>query len=205
LLAIVFYNIFSNALFFYHERLLFPIIPVILIWAALGSVRLGRWMKATLGGLGLQLSHRSFVQLGWALLIILSLLFVANDFRLAGQSYAITALYEKEMGIALRSYVPQDARIMADNPFIPYYFFEDQQDYRFVPYAEPDALISYAIANEVEYIIITDWMTTDLGFPIAELFESSLPEDLKLIHEWMFDSGHRARLFNLELEEFMGE
>lgn len=200
LLTILSYVIAWEALFFFHERLLLPVLPVFLIWGGVGITQLGGWIKATLKNLDVPwLRERSYALVAWLAMLVLCSVFVINYIRLKAQLIDETAIHQQSIGIWMRENLPSDIKVMTDNPFIPYYFFTGSQQCLIVPYAEYDKFIHYAHKNHVDYIVLTEWRIVGWEYPIKELFDDEIAyKDLSLVKEWEFTPGQRARLFKLE-------
>lgn len=203
--AFLAYAIMSNSLFFFHQRLVLPIIPLLLIWAANGLVFSGKWLDVTMKNMGIaQFQNLGYVQkkyLAWGLAIGLLVILGVNNYRTESYYFSPTGLYQIEMGEWMKDRVPQDIRLMTDNPFVPYYFFDVQQDYIILPHETCDRIINYAHQRGVDYIAVTEWRITGWQYPCTDFFSDSVTTDgLYLIHEWEFDSDRRARLFRLTAE-----
>jgi hypothetical protein len=196
--TVVAFNFLSNSLFFFHDRLLLPIVPAVLIWCALGMLHLGGWFGAMLGNQEAQPHlNRRLALAGWAVFLTLCLVLVANYVRLAPTLIG-SPVHEKEVGLWMRENLPQNVRLMADNPYTAYYFYTGTQAYVRTPYENYERFIAFAQEAKVDYLLLTEWVIVDWDFPIKHLFGLTLPEeDLELLKEWRFESDQRARLFRV--------
>ena len=200
LALIVACNILSNAFFFFHERLIVPVLPAFLIWAALGVVRLGHWVTATAQNLWPQHTRisRLSVYAGWTALLLLCGVFTLNYFRLQPELIDHQLAHQRDVGLWMQENLPQDATLMTDNPFTPYYYYKGVQKFVMTPYAPYEQFMTYARSKDVDYVFLSEWVTTAWEFPIRDLLESGVShEGLDLVHEWTFQDGKRARLFAL--------
>lgn len=198
---IVAYNFLSNALFFFHDRLLLPVLPVFLVWAAVGVVNFGNWLGAIVSNLQLRrvLPRRHLRMAGWAALLLLLAVFVLNYFRLQPELVSQNLVRQRDVGSWMQENLPQTAVLMTDNPVTPYYFYTEMRQFVMTPYASYEQMVAYARNRNVNYILLSDWVTRDWDFPYKDLLRVEPTDvELELVHEWNFDDGLRARLFALQ-------
>jgi hypothetical protein len=200
LLTIVAYVFALQAIFFFHTRLVLPILPVFLIWAASGIAQLGTWIRRTLMNLGFQ-SFGDYPTLFWTALLILFSLFLVNNLRLGNAFVDPVAVHDKQIGLWMKAHLSQDTTIMTDNPYVPFYFFDGRQRYVALPYDTCERVVGYAQANQVDYVVVTERRVVDLHYPCGFFDDSAAISDLELVKEWELAPPQNARLFRVEWEE----
>lgn len=209
LLLIVWIGIASYVLFFFHARLLLPVLPVFIVWASQGMVNFSQWAtiswRAWSSGESaerhaLPSADRRALLLG----LSLSLLMLFNNLRTA--EYYVDPLTQayKTTGLWLKAYLPPQQVLMADNPFVPYYY--DSGQYVVLPYAEWPATVDFARKNQVQYILVTQATVTAADYPQADaLFSGAFPPEIELAAEFPVGSAGVIRLFKLLPDTGNGE
>lgn len=209
LLLIVLIGIASYVLFFFHVRLILPVLPVFILWASQGVVNFAQWAtiswRAWPSGesaerLALPSVDRRSLLLGLAV----SLLMLFNNLRTA--EYYVDPLTQayKSAGLWLKAHLPPQQVLMADNPFAPYYY--DSGEYVVLPYAEWQATVDFARKNQVQYILVTQATATGADYPQAgAFFSGSFPPEIELVAEFPVSSAGVIRVFKLLPETEGGE
>lgn len=172
-------------LFFVQDRYIATLLPIVIIWLALGAYELGVWLKTTvenlLGDRLLQLGNlrKSLLAIPTVALI---LFFALLQPRIIQQYTNIGSFRpeHKTVGLWLRDNISRDSVVMSRYPAIAFY-----ADTRWepTPNAEYAQVLDYARFNGVDYFVLDEGETRDLRPQLAFLLdEDAVPPELELIH-----------------------
>jgi 4-amino-4-deoxy-L-arabinose transferase-like glycosyltransferase len=161
-----------------HPRLLVPLVPFALIFLAMGCsgvVRAGerialRWIPADWRRAGLWLV---FLAAASAACLMA---FASYEWVRAGRDpFYAEPLAQKQAGLWLRAHAPQRANLLSHNPQILFYFYEGWpfERTRALPWASPQAVLDYARAQNVGYIIMEEWVISAAHFPTESWLDTT--------------------------------
>jgi 4-amino-4-deoxy-L-arabinose transferase-like glycosyltransferase len=163
-----------------------PAFPILLMWTARGAQELGRWLQETvaLSG-GVPFSNR-FVQAGLGFLpagmAVLALLLTIPV--TAERAISIMHFGDEEAGRWLKTHIPGDAKIMAQDVAVAVY-----SGRRWVPSPKTDwgRFMKYATAHGAQYLVVRDWKLEKSRPELAAVVRSGVRE-LELIYT--FEEPH---------------
>lgn len=173
--------------FFVHDRLVLPLAPLFCLALAWGvadlvqRARLLRWLAYT------ALAASVFINVGWA--------------AAASTIYSGDPVVQKEVGLWLRATQPANARLMADNPFVAYYAYDDNpyRHYDQLPLVHtPDELVAIALRKKTTVIAVPEWFTRLGGPGVTPLItpDGALPSQLQRVRV-MGDSPTRVFIYRV--------
>jgi len=181
-------------------RFMAPAFPVMLIWSAVGLVRLRRWLVGTARRVGLgRLSTGSVGSSGWYVAVAL----VAVYFLAAYPSVITTQqpelaknLAEKQVGTVIRSQIQPNSVVMSRDGIVAMY---TGQKWAPFPNAEYEKVIGYARSHNVRYLVVEEWSIKVTNPQLAFLLdETSPPSNLKVL------STQRTSVGKFVLYELIG-
>lgn len=201
LAAVVLFGIASTSLFFFHPRLILPWLPAFIVWASQGTKNLICWYRKSWGSsvtcfasIRFLRGHR--VAVLRATVVLAALVLLLNNVRTAPYYVHPLDLAYKESGLWMKVNLPPSRTLMADNPFVPFYY--DTRAYVLFPYASWPDTLSYARAHTVQYVLVTESGMSAAQFPQGQLlFSEKPPEELELLKEFRVADGDRIRLFEI--------
>lgn len=202
LMAIVLFGIVTTAFFFFHPRLVLPLLPVFVLWASQGVLNFSCWLKNswqnvilnTVSSFPVLYKVGSFakITLGFGIIMLLLL----NNVRTAPYYVNPLSLAYKSTGIWMKDHLLADEVLMADNPFVPYYY--ESSGYVLFPYADWTTTLTYSCNKGVEYILVTESVMVQAKFPqTGQLWDLVDTPEIDLIREFKVDDVDRIRLFRL--------
>lgn len=142
-----------------HERMIVVVVPLFLLLLAHGTLVLAARLP---GG-------------GWppwgpgVLFVSLAGLSLFGLLRSPRFDYASEEVVQKEAGLWLHERFSQDLRLMTASPQVAFYFYDSRHQRNVVdlPWAEYEALLSFARQKKVHLVAAPDWQLEAAGFPSA--------------------------------------
>ncbi len=189
------------AFLFLHieARFFAPLVPVLLLWAAVGVEVLGQWLRGTWGVLVHGRSEREGPAwmgfLPWAGVVLLLLALWPGTLA-AGR--ATLDFGHKEMGLWLREHTPPEAVVMARDLAVPLYA---GRGYAPAPHASYEEILRYAGRHGAGYWATDAYELTRVKPHLAHLLDpAQRPPGLEVVYQ--AESGHGLNLvFRLPVEE----
>lgn len=182
-------------LFIVAPRYFIYFVPIILIWSARGVVETARWI-VTLCDRGsikyLQFCKRQVV-VEIILVGVVVCSFIPFTFRSFMQKDTRGSIY-KTMGGWMKANLPENSKVIARKPWIPFYAEMESVGLPFEPW---NRILYFARHRNVNYIIVDQLINSnrkDLKFLFEETFIS---DDAKKIREYVDDSGNKICLYQV--------
>jgi 4-amino-4-deoxy-L-arabinose transferase-like glycosyltransferase len=163
-----------------HPRLLIPLVPLILVFTAMGCIGLlqtAQWIYRYFDSSGSPPIATRIAfwagSIGLLLLVSSSLLEVHTVL----DSFFMEPVAGKEAGLWLRDHAPQTEKILSHNPQTPFYFYDDWPFEKAlpIPWASPEDVLIYAHRNGVEYIVLEEWVIQAAHYPVETWLGTDQP------------------------------
>lgn len=160
----------------FHQRFLFPFLPVLIIWASKGIYELSRWAQATV-----RVQRRAIVRSGWigiilsltsALLFLLialvGILHLGGDPGQRGPHQGL----EKNVGIWLRNVAPETKRIMSTGPIIAFYSRSFLTPF---PYSDSSLALKYINEKKMDFVVLRSTSRNAVPY-LRDWIENGIPD-----------------------------
>lgn len=194
------YAILSDAI---EDRLLLPLLPLLLCWVARGIEEVGRWLDRPLERM--RFSRTFSLKAGEALraagmaALLLSLLpWIAHTF-IRGQLNQ--PVEHKQAGAWIREHSHEAALVMATNPYAAFYAGRKPL---YLPAEEYLTVVEYAKRQEVDYLVIDEgvvsrghWGNNEYSHLRFLLDEQSHHPELKLVYKFDGLPNRKILIFTL--------
>lgn len=140
---------------FIHDRYVTSFLPILLIWAAVGTVEMADWLSATVRNLSSTLADRIHMQstsMGMVVLLVLLLFFFKAENVLAQQQLATAELSQRTAGLWLRNQLPGPKVVMSTDTatayysgstWVPFPYTTDSVRLAYIEKINPDFLVLY--------------------------------------------------------------
>jgi 4-amino-4-deoxy-L-arabinose transferase-like glycosyltransferase len=165
---------------FWHDRFLFPLTTLLLLWASGGLVAIADWLEATLQRVNA--GPRAIARAGWiattgALVVVIAVALVgvrSMDELDDGWNPALAGA--KNVGLTLRKLSPAPHRIADVGPTVAFY---SGAALTFIPHCSPPVALRYLASKGVDTIVLrtsrvsepwlNDWIRDQIPDPRAHL------------------------------------
>jgi len=186
---VFFFWIMLIPVFHFTERYFLPMVPVVLIWAALGMRQLGEWFRQTGTGL-LNINRKLFsiVAAGLLFLLVGSFIIVGMA-RMAMKNPDATEKWaepveQKKAGLWLKQHCNKTPEIMAWNHAVSFYAGNyDIKASISIPQNRLERVLAYARHRGADYLVLNEKNKADFPTINFLLDENQAPPDLKLVYK----------------------
>ncbi len=150
-------------LFFIHDRMVLPLAPLACLAFAFALTA----FSAT------SVWRSRIVYAALAILLLVNMRWAVTSATV----YDGDPVVQKEAALWLRATQPRDVRLMVYDPFVAFYFYDDNPFPRYAPLPfvqSPDELVAIARREKADIVVIAEWFTRLAGPGVAPLISPDI-------------------------------
>jgi len=161
---------------FTHERYVTSFLPILLIWAAMGTVEIADWLQRTVANLNKVFAERfpiSKMALGLLLALLLLLFFIRTERVLAQQRMDYAQLSQRNAGLWLREQMPGPKVVMSTDTATAYYSGSTWAPF---PYATDEVRLAYVEELQPTFIVLYGAIVGERRPDLLQWYQSGIPD-----------------------------
>ncbi len=161
---------------FIHERYITSFLPILLIWAAMGTIEIANWLSATVRNLSSAVAdrfHLEAVSVWMMLLLLVALFFFKAEGVLAEEKMNSAELSQRSAGLWLREQVPGAKVVMSTDTATAYYSGSTWVPF---PYATDDVRLAYVEKVNPDFLVLYGAIVADSRSDLRQWYQKGIPD-----------------------------